>query len=342
MIADYPHFLVLARRAQWDEADVDLQPDAAAWPGLDPGVRLRLERLVAGFCVGEAGVAEHLGPFGAAAQDPDAARCFAVQESDERRHSAFFDRVARDVLAVPGATPEERRSALAPAAGAGVPRALRGRACPGWRERSRAATGTSSARSASTTWSWRAWCSRRGSWRCWICSRSHPELPGLKDGMQRVLRDERWHVGFGGRCLQDQGLRPEDVTDVLREGEAARARVGRRDRRRAGREGRRDAPAAPQDGRARLCTGFVTKAALCQFLVSLSTNLVYIRAMERGESPQSRARVIIVSQRTRGAGSGRPASSATLSLVPRWTSDRAVSAAARRSAAAREGRFVRD
>ena len=114
MIADYPHFLVLARRAQWDEADVDLEPDAAAWPGLDPGVRLRLERLVAGFCVGEAGVAEHLGPFGAAAQDPDAARCFAVQESDERRHSAFFDRVARDVLAVPGATPEERRSALRP------------------------------------------------------------------------------------------------------------------------------------------------------------------------------------------------------------------------------------
>ena len=49
----------------------------------------------------------------------------------------------------------------------------------------------------------------------------HPELPGLRDGMERVLRDERWHLGFGGRCLQDQGLGPEDVADVLREGEAA-------------------------------------------------------------------------------------------------------------------------
>jgi ribonucleoside-diphosphate reductase beta chain len=49
----------------------------------------------------------------------------------------------------------------------------------------------------------------------------HPGLPGLKDGMERVLRDERWHVGFGGRCLQDQGLGPDDVAGVLREGEAA-------------------------------------------------------------------------------------------------------------------------
>ena len=178
MIADYPHFLVLARRAQWDEADVDLQPDAAAWPGLDPGVRLRLERLVAGFCVGEAGVAEHLGPFGAAAQDPDAARCFAVQESDERRHSAFFDRVARDVLAVPGATPEERRSALRPLLAPEFLDLFEVRLPGDGGSAGRAATGTSSARSGSTTWSWRAWCSRRGSWRCWSCSTSTPSCPG--------------------------------------------------------------------------------------------------------------------------------------------------------------------
>jgi hypothetical protein len=32
VIAGYDHFLVLASRAQWDEADVDLRADAAAWP----------------------------------------------------------------------------------------------------------------------------------------------------------------------------------------------------------------------------------------------------------------------------------------------------------------------
>jgi len=51
--------------------------------------------------------------------------------------------------------------------------------------------------------------------------------------------------------------------------------------------------------------------------------------MERGDSPQNRARVIIVSQRARSDGADRQASSTTLSLVPRWSSDRAVESAAR-------------
>jgi hypothetical protein len=54
--------------------------------------------------------------------------------------------------------------------------------------------------------------------------------------------------------------------------------------------------------------------------------------MEREEQrSQDRARVVIVSRRARGrrtgAGDG-DASSATLSLVPRWSSGRAVEAAA--------------
>jgi len=220
VIADYPHFLVLARRAQWDEADVDLQRDAAAWPGLDPGVRLRLERLVAGFCVGEAGVAEHLGPFGAAAQDPDAARCFAAQERDERRHSAFFDRVARDVLAAPGATPEERRSTLRPLLAPDFldlfEVRLRGMA-------DALARGDGNLERAVGLYHMvlEGVVFTAGQLALLELLGGHPGLPGLKDGMERVLRDERWHVGFGGRCLQDQGLGPGDVAGVLRDGEAA-------------------------------------------------------------------------------------------------------------------------
>jgi hypothetical protein len=51
--------------------------------------------------------------------------------------------------------------------------------------------------------------------------------------------------------------------------------------------------------------------------------------MERADSPQNRARVIIVSQRTRGDAAARSTSNTTLSLMPRWTSDRAADAAAR-------------
>ncbi len=210
MIADYDHFLVLARRAQWDEAEVDLRPDAAAWPTLDPAARTRLERLLAGFCVGEAGVAEHLGPFGAAARDAVAARCFAAQEGDERRHSAFFDRVARDVLRTPGGSPEERRHALSglldeefldlfvrrlPEVAQGLARG------EGRLER---AVGLYHMVLEGVVFT-------AGQLALLDALEGHPELSGLQDGVQRVLRDERWHVGFGGRCLQDSGLEPDEI-----------------------------------------------------------------------------------------------------------------------------------
>jgi ribonucleoside-diphosphate reductase beta chain len=216
----YDHFLVLAARAQWDEADVDLRADAAAWPQLEPAERLRLERLIAGFCVGEAGVAEHLTPFGAAATDPVAAQCFAAQGHDEHRHSVFFDRVARDVMRVPGATPPARRDALRglldpafldlferrlPAIADGLARG------EGGLER---AVGLYHMILEGVVFT-------AGQLAMLDALEAHPELPGLRDGVERVLRDERWHVGFGGRCLQDTGLAPDEVAGVLREGELA-------------------------------------------------------------------------------------------------------------------------
>ena len=90
MFADYDHFLAIAARSQWDEAAIDLAADARAWPEVADA---RLTELVAGFCVGEAGVAEHLASF---AVGP-AAECFAAQQRDEERHARFFARYAAAV-----------------------------------------------------------------------------------------------------------------------------------------------------------------------------------------------------------------------------------------------------
>jgi ribonucleoside-diphosphate reductase beta chain len=220
VIADYPHFLILAQRAQWDEADVDLRPDAATWPTLAASERARLERLVAGFCVGEAGVAEHLGPFGAAVQDPDAARCFAAQERDEHRHSVFFDRVARDVLRTPGDTPAARRAALRPLLAPAFVELFDVRLPEAARALARDGTGLERAvglyhmvlEGVVFT---------AGQLALLAALDDQPRLTGLRDGTERVLRDERWHVGFGGRCLQDQGLAQDEIADVAREGEQA-------------------------------------------------------------------------------------------------------------------------
>jgi ribonucleoside-diphosphate reductase beta chain len=53
-----------------------------------------------------------------------------------------------------------------------------------------------------------------------LLERLDGRLPGLRRGTELVLRDERWHVGFGTRCLIDAGL---DEAAILAEGERAAA-----------------------------------------------------------------------------------------------------------------------
>ena len=56
-----------------------------------------------------------------------------------------------------------------------------------------------------------------------LLERLDDRLPGLQQGMELVLRDERWHVGFGTRCLADAELSDADVDAILAEGERAAA-----------------------------------------------------------------------------------------------------------------------
>src|SRR4051794_7446468 len=89
VIAGYQHFLRLASRVQWDAEAIDLSADARAWPVDD-----RITTYVAGFLVGEEGVAEHLRPFFC---DDHAEAVFDVQKRDEERHARFFTRYAEAV-----------------------------------------------------------------------------------------------------------------------------------------------------------------------------------------------------------------------------------------------------
>jgi len=165
-------------------------------------------------------VAEHLGPFGAMASDPVVARCFAAQERDEARHSRFFDRVARDVLRAPGDTAGERRAALR---GLLAPAFLDlfERRLPEVADALTRGDGRLERAVALYHMVLEGVVFTAGQLAALQLLDERPELPGLRDGMERILRDERWHVGFGGRCLQDAGLDPVEVADVLREGEGA-------------------------------------------------------------------------------------------------------------------------
>jgi ribonucleoside-diphosphate reductase beta chain len=46
-------------------------------------------------------------------------------------------------------------------------------------------------------------------------------LPGVREGVERVERDERWHVGFGLRCLIESQPSADMLNDLLTRAEEA-------------------------------------------------------------------------------------------------------------------------
>ena len=196
VFASYEHFLDIAASVQWDERAISLREDARAWPRVADA---RLTELVAGFCVGEAGVAEHLAAF---ADGPAAAACFAAQQRDEERHARFFARYAAAVgMDDPRAHVSDAFLELfeerLPAAVAGAP----GEAVGLYHMVLEGVVFTAGQLVAARP-------------------RRRPAARACAQGVELVLRDERWHVGFGARCLADLDY---DEAAILAEGERAAA-----------------------------------------------------------------------------------------------------------------------
>jgi ribonucleoside-diphosphate reductase beta chain len=221
MIASYDHFVLLAESLQWDEKAIDLGPDADAWPALQDTENTRVLGLIAGFCIGETAVSGQLGSFRDAASDESMAACFRAQATDERRHARFFDRVAAEVAAVPGANSSARRDVL---------RALVNPELVALFEERLVATaqGLAEGRAGLTA--------AVGLYHMVLegvvllagqhalldaLDRLSVALPGVRRGLELVLRDERWHIGFGSRVIQGAGLGEDEVDALLAQGQAA-------------------------------------------------------------------------------------------------------------------------
>ncbi len=218
-LAGYQYFLRTARSLQWDERDIDLSADAAAWTSLRQHDRDRVMGLIAGFCIAEWAVADELGAFADAIDDPDAAACFRMQDGDEFRHSRFFDRVVAEVPAVAGETRDQRRSAVR----GRVPQQflrlfeqeLPHRAAQVGR------AGGMPAGIGLYHMVLEGIVLIAGQFAFFEALDELDCLPGLRRGVELVHRDERWHIGFGARCLQDLQVSPEQVQRIVDEGDAA-------------------------------------------------------------------------------------------------------------------------
>jgi ribonucleoside-diphosphate reductase beta chain len=204
----------IVARLQWDATAIDLAPDARAWPELPVERRERLTRLLAGFRVAEDAVAEHLVPFAERAEHEDTMVMwlFFLQRRDEDRHAQLFDRIAAEVLRLPGESPAERREA----ARAYVPAAflelfevrLPALAAELAAGRTEILDGVGLYHMVLEGAVFNA------GQRALLEDLADGALPGIREGVERVERDERWHVGFGLRCLT-VGQRPDILDEVV-------------------------------------------------------------------------------------------------------------------------------
>ena len=213
-------------RLQWDPSAIDLTPDAREWPRLPDERRRRLKTLLAGFRVGDDLVSEHIAPFADAArqgtmmsQESLMSWVFFLQRRDEQRHARFFDRIAAEVLGLPGDTPAERRAAA------------RAEAPPAMLELFEERLPAMAAEIAA---------GRKGlsegvslyhmllegvvfdaGQHTLLDDLADGALPGVYEGVRRVELDERWHIGFGLRCLIETQPSRELLEDMLARAEEA-------------------------------------------------------------------------------------------------------------------------
>jgi ribonucleoside-diphosphate reductase beta chain len=213
-------FSKIVGRLQWDANAIDLAPDARAWPGLPAERRRRLTTLLAGFCVAEEAVSEHLQPFAEVARNSSMASAeslvawvFFLQRRDEARHALFFDRVAAEVLGLPGARPAERRAAarthVPPAVLDLFEQRLPALAAELAAGRADLAEGVALYHMVLEGIVFDA------GQQALLDDLADGALPGVREGVRHVELDERWHIGFGLRCLIEAQPSPDLLDDLL-------------------------------------------------------------------------------------------------------------------------------
>src|ERR1700749_2061430 len=221
MISTYDHFVILAESLQWDETTIDFGPDKAAWPTLGAAEKARVLGLIAGFCIAESAVSVHIDVFESAAPNDWVAACFRAQARDEHRHARFFDRVAAEVAAVPGAGIAGRLDVLRTLVSPELVTLFEERLPATARRLAEDREGLTAAvglyhmvlEGVVLLAGQNAMLDTLG--------QLSAGLPGVRRGVELVLRDEPWPMGLGPRLVQNAKLGRDEVAALLALGQAA-------------------------------------------------------------------------------------------------------------------------
>jgi ribonucleoside-diphosphate reductase beta chain len=221
----WPNFFSrLVAKLQWDANAIDLGPDAEAWPALADERRERLTALLAGFRIADDAVSVHLAPFGPAANNSLVAWVMFLQRRDEERHATFFDRVAAEVLKLPGDTKEERRVAARELAPPGILELFEEHLPAMSAEMAEGRVDLSEGM-ALYHMTLEGMVLSAGQ-RALLTGLEDGALPGVRKGVYHVELDERWHIGFGLRCLIDARPSRELIDAIMDRAEECAAAWG--------------------------------------------------------------------------------------------------------------------
>ena len=219
----------IVAKLQWDPNAIDLAPDAKAWPGAlrraPPTPDHAARRLPRRRGLGRRAPHAVRRPRRARRHDddvdllPPAPRrgpSRPVLRPRRRRGSGPAGRY-------PGRPAAPRRGSTSRPRSSNSSRS----ACPRWPPRSRQGAPASWTASGCTTWCSREPCSPPGSARCSTTWTTTPS-PGYARAWSTWSCDERWHVGFGVRCLTEAKDPEVLLDDVLSRATEAAGRVGGR------------------------------------------------------------------------------------------------------------------
>jgi ribonucleoside-diphosphate reductase beta chain len=221
----WPNFFSrVVAKLQWDEAALDLVPDAKAYREMPDERRDRLTKLLAGFRIADDAVSVHLQPFGPAANNSLTAWVIYLQRRDEQRHARFFERVAGEVLGLPGETKEERGEEARKLAPPGMVDLFEKELPAMSAEMAEDKIGLTEGL-ALYHMTLEGMVLSAGQ-RALLDDLSDGAMPGVRKGVYHVELDERWHIGFGLRLLIDARPSPDVFDAILDRAEEAAAAWG--------------------------------------------------------------------------------------------------------------------
>jgi ribonucleoside-diphosphate reductase beta chain len=221
----WPNFFSrVVAKLQWDEQGIDLTKDAEAFAAMPDERREKLTKILAGFRVADDAVSTNLEPFGPAANNSLIAWVVFLQKRDEKRHARFFDRVAAEVLGLPGETHEERTAAAREIAPQGIVDLFQEQ-LPAMSAAMEEGSADLSDGMALYHMSLEGMVLSAGQ-RALLEDLDDGALPGVRQGVYHVELDERWHIGFGLRCLIDRKPSHELIDGIMGRAEECAAAWG--------------------------------------------------------------------------------------------------------------------